>query len=215
MSHKVHPKSFRISRSSDWDSRWFNAKNPSVYLEEDFKIRRFLNKQLKDGGVERIEIERSPNRTTILISTSRPGLIIGRGGEQVEELKKKIEAEIMRNPDKKHDLKIEIKSIKNPWLSAPLVAQWVAQRIERRMPFRRVLKQSISNAKGYKEIEGIRVQISGRLNGVSIARTEWLQEGKLPRGSLRADMDYGFCEAFCTYGVVGIKVWLYKGDKFE
>ncbi len=215
MSHNVHPKAYRLRRNSDWSSRWFAHKHPSKYLEEDFKIRRFLNQSLKDSGIEKIEIERSPNETLIIVFTSRPGLVIGRGGEQVEQLKRKLEQKVLRNKDKKHDLKIEVQSIKNPWLSASLIAQWIAQRIEKRMPFRRVIKQAISTAESYKEVKGVRVQVSGRLNGVAIARTEWVQKGSLPRNTLRADIDYGFSQARCTYGVIGVKVWLYKGEKFE
>jgi len=215
MSHNVHPKAYRLRRISDWDSRWFEHKRPAKYLEEDFKIRKFLNKALKEAGIEKIEIERSANKTLVLISTSRPGLIIGRGGEQVDKMKKELENKVLKNEDKGHELKIEIKSIKNLWLSAPLVAQWIAQRIEKRMPFRRVIKRAVSTVEGYKEAKGVRVQVSGRLNGVTISRSEWLQKGNLPRNTIRADIDYGFAEAYCTYGVTGIKVWIYKGEKFE
>ncbi|MEA3452882.1 MAG: 30S ribosomal protein S3 [Patescibacteria group bacterium] len=216
MSHKVHPKSFRLREMSDWDSRWFSEKQTPRYLEEDFRIREFLIKKFKDAAIEKIEIERSPNRITVIINSSRPGLIIGRGGEQIEELKSYFQKKILQNTaGEKQVLKIEVKSVKNPWLSAPLVAQWVAQRIERRLPFRRVLKQAISMVDGYKEAKGVRVQISGRLNGVSISRTEWLQKGNLPRQTIRADIDYGFTEAFCSYGTIGVKVWIYKGDRFE
>jgi small subunit ribosomal protein S3 len=143
-------------------------------------------------------------------------LIIGRGGQQVEELKEHFQKKILqRAQNERQVLKIEIKTIRNPWLSAPLVAQWIAQRIEKRMPFRRILKQSLSMVSGYKEAKGVRVQVSGRLNGVAISRTEWLQKGQLPRQTLRADIDYGFQEAYCSYGTIGVKVWIYKGEKFE
>jgi len=216
MSHKVHPKSFRLKDISDWDSRWFSEKQTPRYLEEDFRIRDFLMKKFKDAAIAKIEIERSPNRITVIVNSSRPGLIIGRGGEQIEELKDYFQKKILQKGlGEKQVLKIEIKSIKNPWLSAPLVAQWMAQRIEKRLPFRRVLKQALSMVDGYKEAKGVRVQISGRLNGVSISRTEWLQKGNLPRQTIRADIDYGFTEAFCSYGTIGIKVWIYKGDRFD
>jgi small subunit ribosomal protein S3 len=215
MSHKVHPKAFRLRETSDWDSRWFN-ENPSKYLEEDFKIRSFLIDKFKEAGIEKVEIERSPNRVNVLIHSSRPGLIIGRGGQQVDELKELFQKKILKGQlDEKQALKIEIKSIRNPWISAPLVAQWIAQRIEKRMPFRKIMKQSITMVMGYKEAKGIRVQLAGRLNGVSISRTEWLQKGQLPRQTIRADIDYGFKEANCTYGTIGVKVWIYKGEKFE
>jgi small subunit ribosomal protein S3 len=215
MSHNVHPKVYRLRTNSDWDSRWFDDKHPSKYLEEDFRIRQFLNNTLKDAGIEKIEIERSPNSTLIIISTSRPGLIIGRGGEQVEQIKNKLEQKILKDREKKSELKLEVKSIKNPWLSAGLISQWVAQRIEKRMPFRKIIKQAVSTAESYKDVKGIRVQVSGRLNGVTISRTEWVQQGNLPRNTLRADIDYGFSEAHCTYGIIGVKAWVYKGEKFD
>lgn len=215
MSHKVDPRGFRLKATSDWLSRWFDTKTPHKYLEEDFRIRELLLEKFKDASVEKIEIERSPNKIDISIYSSRPGLIIGRGGEQIEQLRDIIQKKLLKNNKEKQALKIEVKSIKNPWLSANLTAQWIAQRLEKRLPFRKVLKQSLSMASGYKEVKGIRVQISGRLNGVSISRTEWLQQGKMPRQTLRADIDYGFHEAVCTYGTLGIKVWIYKGEKFE
>ncbi|PIS34611.1 MAG: 30S ribosomal protein S3 [Parcubacteria group bacterium CG08_land_8_20_14_0_20_43_9] len=215
MSHKVHPKAFRLKETSDWGSRWFDEKQPSRYLEEDFKIRTFLTDKFQEAGIEKVEIERSPNRVSILIHSSRPGLIIGRGGQQIDELKDLFQKKILkRQLDEKQALKIEIKSIRNPWISATLVAQWIAQRIEKRMPFRKIMKQAISMVMGYKEAKGIRIQISGRLNGASISRTEWRQKGQLPRQTIRADIDYGFEEANCTYGKIGVKVWIYKGETF-
>ncbi len=215
MTHKVHPKGFRLKETADWSSRWFHNKLLRKYLEDDFKIRKFLTDKFKDAGIEDIEIERSPSYTHIIISSSRPGLIIGRGGQQIEEMREQLQKKVLKQAkEEKQELKIEIKSVKNPWLSAPLIAQWVAQRIEKRMPFRRILKQTISMATSYKEVKGIRVQVAGRLNGATIARTEWLQKGQLPRQTIRADIDYGFREAFCSYGVIGVKVWLYKGERF-
>ncbi len=216
MSHKVHPKGFRIKEMSDWKSRWFNDKNPQQQLEEDFGIREFLYKKFKEAGIETIDIERSPNEIHVIISSSRPGLIIGRGGQEIEKVKEDLQKKVLKNATaKKQNLKIEIQSIKNPWLSATLAAQWAAQRIEKRVPFRRVLKQVVSMASSQKEIKGVRVQISGRLNGATIARTEWLQKGQLPRQTLRADIDYGFQEAYCSYGAIGVRVWLYKGEHFS
>jgi len=215
MSHKVNPIGFRLKGTGDWASRWFDSKTPRKYLEEDFKVREFLIEKFKEASVEKVEIERSPNKMDILIYSSRPGLIIGRGGEQIEQLRNLIQNKILKDNKEKQALKIEVKSIKNPWMSANLTAQWVGQRLEKRLPFRKVLKQAISMASGYKEVKGIRIQISGRLNGVAISRREWLQHGKMPRQTIRADIDYGFYKAVCTYGVLGIKVWIYKGEKFE
>ena len=215
MSQKVHPKAFRIRRIDDWETRGF-YKNHAEALEEDFKIREFLNKKLKSIGIEKVEIERFPTKTNIIISSARPGLIIGRGGEGVEMLKKEIENKIIKaKKEKKKTLRIEIREIKDPWLSASLSGQQIAQQIEKRMAYRRVLKQSLQKIMSHKEVKGARIQVAGRLNGVEIARREWVGEGQLPRQTIRADIDYAQVEANCTYGVIGIKVWIYKGEKFE
>jgi len=197
----------------DWFSRGFYGKNFSRYLEEDFRIREFLKKELKEAGVENIEIERSLSAVKIIIKTSRPALVIGRGGEAVEKLKKALIKKLQIKEDKK-EIKIEVQEVKNPWLSADICAQWMAQQIERRTQFRRVMKMALSKIMSQKNVKGARVEVAGRLNGVEISRTEWLKEGQLPRHNLRADIDYGTSLAFCTYGVIGIKVWIYKGEKF-
>ncbi|MDP2909467.1 MAG: 30S ribosomal protein S3 [bacterium] len=212
MAHKVNPKAYRRKRISDWDTRGF-YKDPAKILEEDFNIRKFLNKKIGQTGVEKIEIERFPGKVSVIISSARPGLIIGRGGEGVEFLKKELE-KIINKTDKK-SLRIEIREVKNPWLSAPLSGQWVAQQIEKRVPCRKVLKRAIIKIKENKEVKGVRIEVSGRLNGAEIARREWLAEGRLPRQTIRADIDYALEQAFTTYGVIGIKTWIYKGDKFE
>jgi len=212
MSHKVHPKLFRIKGTSDWNSRWITEKDFSNFLEEDFKIRRFLNDKLKEAAVSKIEIERFSGKINVVILTSRPGLVIGRGGEGIERIKETLRNKVLRI-DKKRELKIEIKGIKNPWTKADLVSQWVAQKIERRTPYRRVLKQAISKVMSNKEIKGVRIQVSGRLNGTEIARKEWLKQGQLPRQTLRSDIDYSLSKARCSYGTIGVKVWLYKGEK--
>jgi len=221
MSHKVHPGAFRIKDNSSWLSRWLNKKRFSQNLEEDFKIREYLQKRIGKLGVEKIEIERFAGKIMVIISSARPGLIIGRGGGGVEELKKELEVFLTKEkPVKalaqasKREIKIDIKEIKDPWSSAALAAQWAAQQIERRMPYRRVLKQSIEKIMSAKGAEGCRVEMAGRLNGVEIARTAWLMKGRLPRQSLRADIDYAEARAYCTYGVIGIKVWIYKGERF-
>ena len=215
MTHKVHQKVFRIKKISDWDSRGFYGKKTPQYLEEDFSIREFLNKKLKKVGIERIEIERFPSKTNIIISSLRPGFIIGRGGKGIEELKKQLEKKVLTNDKSKKELRLEIREVRNPWASATLTSEWMAQQIEKRVHYRRVLKQAIGKISASKEVKGCRVQVKGRLNGIEIARTEWLQKGKLPRQSIRADIDYAFTEAFCVYGVIGVKVWIYKGEKFE
>jgi len=242
MAHKVHPKAFRIKSIKDWDSRGFYEKDFASYLEEDFKIREFLEKKTKRFGVGKIEIERSPGKINIIIHTARPGLIIGRAGEGVEGLRKELIQKVLKgkvypsNSDRaraakkgktktvqeeeakkigKNELRIEIREIKNPWLSASLVAQWMAAQIEKRTPYRRVLKRALAKIMSQKGVKGARVEVAGRLNGIDIARKEWLKEGLLPRQTLRADIDYATENAYCTYGVIGIKVWIYKGEKFE
>ncbi len=210
MAHKVHPKAYRLRGLKDWDSRWLDKKKTSQYLEEDFKIREFLEEKIGKLGVEKVEIERFPGKLTIIISSSRPGLIIGRGGGGVEELKLGLEKIVA-----KQEVRIEIKEVRNPWASATLTAQWAAQQIEKRVPHRRVLKQVIEKVMTVKSNLGVRIEVAGRLGGTEIARREWLQKGRLPRQTLRADIDYAKVEANCTYGVIGVKVWLYKGEKFD
>lgn len=217
MTHKVHPKSYRIKGMEDWSIRGFYGKKPAKLFEEDFLIREFLLKQLTEASVANIEIEHSANKMNIIIHTARPGLIISRGGEGIEKLKadlfKRALSRKIINPKK--EIKIEIREIKNPLLSAVLVGQQMAQQIEKRMPFRQVLKRTIEKVMSNKEVKGIRAEMGGRLNGVEIARKEWLRQGRLPRNTIRADIDYSETKAHCTYGVIGIKVWIYKGDKFE
>jgi small subunit ribosomal protein S3 len=219
MSHKVHPKIFRIKRTKDWDSRGFYGKKISQYLEEDFIIREFLKKKLKDASIENIKIERSANQLRIIIRTSRPGLIIGRGGEGINKLKEMLQHHLTRKKKTpqmaSREIKLEIAEVRNPWVSASLSSQWIAQQIEKRVPYRRVLKRALDKITTAKEVKGARVEVSGRLDGIEISRTEWLKKGQLPRQTIRADIDYAKAKAYCTYGVVGVKVWIYKGERFE
>jgi len=217
MTHKVHQKAFRIKRISDWGSRGFYGKKFPQYLEEDFEIRKFLKGKLKRVGIERVEIERFPGKINVIVSTLRPGFIIGRGGKGIEELKRQLERKIIKlgKVKDKKELRLEIREVRNPWSSAILTAQWMAQQIEKRVRYRRVLKQALSKVSDSKGVQGCRVQVAGRLNGIEIARKEWLQDGRLPRQSIRAEIDYAQTEAFCSYGVVGVKVWIYKGERFE
>ncbi len=223
MTHKVHPKAFRIRGVDDFNIRGFYGTKMQQYLEEDFLIKDFLRETLREASVANIQIEHSANKLNIIIETARPGIIIGRGGEGAEILKKAIEKKMQTNVfsakgiDKKakRQIKIDIKEIKNPFTSAALIGQMAAQQIEKRIPFRQVLKRSIERVMQNKEIKGIRMEVSGRLNGNEIARREWLTQGRMPRQTIRADIDYSQNEAQCTYGVIGVKVWLYKGDKFE
>lgn len=227
MAHKVDPKTFRTRGLSDWKTRAF-YENPAQSLEEDFVIRKFLNKKLERFGLEKIELERSADKLNIIITSSRPGLIIGRGGEGVETLKKELDkelAKISKHPWNKEaerkekaggkkEIKIEIQEIKNPWVSASLTAQWAASQLEKRVAYRRVLKQGLSKMMANKEIKGARIELAGRLNGSEIARREWVASGSLPLQTLRANVDYAKHVAKCSYGVIGIKVWMYKGEEF-
>ena len=224
MTHKVHQKAFRIKGMEDFNIRGFYGNKMPQYLEEDFLIKDFLRDKLSEASVANIEIEHSASKLNIIIETARPGLIIGRGGEGVEILKKAIEQKL-KNLRKTSigaalksqvgQVKIDIKEIKNPWISAMLVAQMAAQQIEKRIPFRQVLKRSIERVMQNKEVKGIKMEVSGRLNGIEIARKEWLKQGRMPLQTIRADIDYAQTEAYCTYGAIGVKVWLYKGEKFE
>jgi len=212
---KVHPKAFRIKETTDWESRGFYKKDFGKLLAEDFAIREFLKKKIGKLGVEKIEIERSPGKAKVIIYSARPGLIIGRGGGGVELLKKELDATLPPPLREKREIKIEIREIRNPWASAVLAAQWMSQQIEKRVRYRRILKQALDKIMAVKGVEGARVQVAGRLNGIEIHRTEWLKRGRLPRQTLRADIDYAQDRAYCTYGVVGVKVWIYKGERFK
>lgn len=217
MAHKVHPKSYRIRGTEDWNIRGFYGKKMPRYLQEDILVKDFLREKLSDASVANIQIEHSENKINIIIETARPGLIIGRGGNGIELLKTEIEKKIRKKlkTGELREIKLEIKEVKNPWVSSALIAQIIAQQIEKRMPFRQVLKKSIEKAMSSREALGIRIEVSGRLNGIEIARREWLSQGKMPRNTIRADIDYAQSEAHCTYGKIGIKVWIYKGEKFE
>jgi len=223
MSHKVHPKIFRVKGIEDWLSHGFYGKRPLKNVREDFVIREFLTKKLKEMSVEKIEIERYTNKTMAVIHSARPGLIIGRGGEGIEKMRQELLKEVFRKTkltlkelnELNKRLKLEVKEVPNPWTSSVLVGQWIAQKIEKRTPFRKTVKQAIEKVMGVKSVKGIKVAVSGRLDGSQIARSEWLEKGRLPRQTIRADIDYALVEARCTYGTIGIKVWIYKGDKFE
>jgi len=212
MAHKVHPKAFRMKEMKDWSSRWIEKKNYAKTLQEDFVIREFLLKKLKEASVESIDIERILGKIMVIVSTARPGLIIGRGGSGIELLRKSIEGLVGKSKAK--EVRLEIREIKNPWESATLTAQFVAQQLEKRMPARRVLKQTLQKVMATKGIEGVKVEIAGRLGGAEIARREWLKLGRLPLQTIRAKIDYGFAQALTTYGTIGVKVWIYKGEEF-
>jgi small subunit ribosomal protein S3 len=214
MGHKVNPKVYRLGFTTSWTSKWFGFGNQSYAkkIEEDTRVKDFLYTKLKDAGIANVEIDRAPGGMTVTIHSSKPGIIIGRGGTEVEALKKSILAKILK--DKKLKLSIEIKEIKEPQLSARIMAQNIVSELEKRVPYRKCMRRNIENimkagAKGGKIVCG------GRLDGVEIARTETVYQGKVPLQTLRADIDYANLPARTTYGAIGVKVWIYKGDVFE
>lgn len=211
MGQKINPFLYRLGNLRDWKSKWFNSSKYKDYLKSDIKLRAFLEEKLAKAAIEDIIIERSTNSIVISIYSSRPGVIIGRGGTGVEELK----SDIAKRIKEKIDIKINIIEIKNPELSAKLVAQSIAEQIEKRFPFRRTLKQAIERTMQNMLAQGIKVAISGRLDGSEMARTEWLSKGKIPLHTIRANVDFSRVNAYTTYGVMGIKVWIYKGEVFE
>ena len=206
MGQKVHPIGFRVGIIRDWESRWYATKDRPALVAEDAMIRRFIKKRLEQAAVSRVEIERSPNRVKLIIHTAKPGLIIGRGGKGVDDLRDQITK--MTAGKQVH---VSVEEIRQPELDAQLVAESIAQQIEKRIAYKRAMKQSIlrSMRTGAK---GIRIRCAGRLGGAEMARVENDKQGKVPLHTIRADIDYGFTEAMTTYGHIGIKVWIYKGD---
>jgi len=205
VGQKVHPKGLRIGIIKDWDSKWYAEKDFSKLLLEDQKVREYIKEKLYAAGISTIGIERAANRMRITIHTAKPGIVIGRGGAEVETLRKEIEEMTGRQ------VNINIVEVKQPELDAQLVAESVASQLEKRVSFRRAMKQAISRTMR-SGAEGIKIACSGRLGGAEMARTEWYSEGKVPLHTLRADIDYGFAEAKTTYGIIGVKVWIYKGE---
>jgi small subunit ribosomal protein S3 len=205
LGQKVHPHGFRLGVNRTWDSRWYSHKEYGNFLIEDLKLRAFLKKKLAQASISRIEIERAAGKIKITIHTARPGIVIGPKGTEIEKLRR----EILSLTDK--DIVIDVKEIRKPEIDAQLVAENVAQQLERRVAFRRAMKKSVSSAlkSGAK---GIRIATAGRLGGAEMARREWYREGRVPLQTLRADIDYGFAQATTTYGVIGVKVWIFKGE---
>ena len=206
MGQKVNPHGFRVGIIKDWNSKWYaDKKNFDEFLVEDDKIRKYIKKKLFISGISKIEIERAANRVKISVHTSKPGMVIGRGGSGVEALRKEIEQMTGRS------ISINVEEIKNPSLDAQLVAENITSQLERRVSFRRAMKQVIQRTMR-SGAKGIKTSVSGRLGGADMARTEGYNEGTIPLQTLRADIDYGFTEANTTYGKLGVKVWIYKGE---
>ncbi len=205
MGQKVNPHGLRVGVINDWDSRWYAEADFADNLVEDYKIRKYLKKKLYSAGISKIEIERASDRLKIIIFTAKPGVVIGRGGAEIETLK----AEVQKFTDKK--LNLEIKEIKKPDLNAQLVAENIATQLENRISFRRAMKSTMARTMK-SGAKGIKTSVSGRLGGADMARTEFYSEGTIPLQTLRADIDYGFAEATTTYGKTGVKVWIYHGE---
>ncbi len=205
MGQKVNPIGLRLGIVKTWDSRWYAGKNYADYILEDHKIRKFIKKKLYHAGISRIEIERSAKRVRLRIFTARPGIVIGKKGSEIEQLKKDLEALISQ------EVLIDIQEVRKPEVDAQLMAENVALQIERRVAFRRAMKRGVSSAMRFGA-QGVKIICSGRLGGAEMARTEWYKEGRVPLHTLRADIDYGFIEAKTTYGLIGIKVFIFKGE---
>ena len=209
MGQKVHPYGLRVGIIKNWKSRWFSAKYefPNM-LVEDQKLKKFVKSKLSGGAVANIEIERAGERVRVIIHTARPGIVIGRRGAEIENLKEALQGMLGEK-----EIFIDIKEIKQSALDAQLVSENIALQLEKRLPFRRALKKAMQVARD-NGCEGMKIKVSGRLGGAEIARKESMKYGKVPLQTLRADIDYGFAEAHTTYGMIGVKVWMYKGEKF-
>lgn len=209
MGQKVHPTGIRLGITKDWTSKWYaDSKDFGNFLHNDLKVREYLQKKLAQASISRIQIERPARNARITIHTARPGLIIGKKGEDIERLRREV-SDMMGVP-----VHINIEEVRKPELDATLVAQGIAQQLEKRIMFRRAMKRAVTNSMRLGA-QGVKINVAGRLNGAEIARTEWYREGRVPLHTLRADIDYGFAEANTTYGVIGVKVWIFKGEVFE
>jgi len=209
MGQKVHPTGIRLGIVKDWTSRWYaNSKDYPVLLGQDLKVRSYLKEKLAHASVSRIQINRPAGNAQITVHTARPGIVIGKKGEDIDKLRTAVSA-MMGVP-----VQINVEEIRKPELDAQLVAEGIAQQLERRIMYRRAMKRSVTNSMRLGA-EGIKINLGGRLNGAEIARSEWYREGRVPLHTLRADIDYGFAEALTTYGIIGIKVWIFKGEVFD
>jgi len=205
LGQKVNPIGFRLGIYRDWDSKWFAGKEYSEFVLEDHRIRKYLKKRLVQAGVSKIEIERAANKIRIKIHTARPGLVIGKKGVEIENIKRELEKQVNR------EIILDIQEVRKPEVDAQLIAENVALQLVRRISFRRAMKKSVSSALRFGAL-GIKIACSGRLGGAEMARREWYRKGRVPLHTLRADIDYGFAEAFTTYGTIGVKVAVFKGE---
>ena len=212
MGQKVHPIGIRLGITKEWASKWFaDSQTYADYVQQDHQIREFLKHQLKDASLSRIHIERPAKRAIITLHTARPGIVIGKKGEDIERLRVQVATRLGMAL---HDVRLNIAEIRKPEMDAQLVAEGIAQQLVRRIQFRRAMKRAVTNTMRIGA-GGIKVKVSGRLNGAEIARSEWYREGRVPLHTLRADIDYGLAEARTTYGVIGVKVWVFRGEVFD
>jgi len=214
MGHKVNPVGLRLGITQDWKSKWFSKKDYNKNLKQDIEIRLAVAKKWKAAFIGEVEIERSQAAVKIIIKTARPGVLIGRGGSGVEDIKHYIQNTFFKS-NRKTDLRIEIQEIKNFEENAMIVAQNVAEQLEKRIPFRRAMKMMLEQAMKNTMIKGVKIEMSGRLGGAEMSRREWLSKGTLPLHTLRANIDFARATAFTTYGAIGVKAWLYKGEVFD
>ncbi|MDR2160645.1 MAG: 30S ribosomal protein S3 [Desulfovibrio sp.] len=205
MGQKVNPYGFRLGYNKNWQSRWYSKKEYPVFVREDHNIRVYIKKLLHAAGISRLEIERPGDKVRLILSTARPGIVIGRKGVEIEKMRAELKKKFGR------EFAIEVNEIRRPEVEAQLVAENVAQQLERRVAFRRAMKRTVSMARKFGA-EGIKIGCAGRLAGAEIARSEWYRDGRVPLQTLRADIDYGYAEAKTTYGIIGVKVWIFKGE---
>ncbi len=209
MGQKVHPTGIRLGIVKDWTSRWYaNSQNYPVFLLQDLKVREYIKKKLAHASVSRIQINRPANNAQVTVHTARPGIVIGKKGEDIDKLRQEVSKMMGVS------VKINVEEIRKPELDATLVAEGIAQQLEKRIMYRRAMKRAVTNSMRLGA-EGIKINVAGRLNGAEIARGEWYREGRVPLHTLRADIDYGTAEANTTYGIIGIKVWIFKGEVFD
>lgn len=212
MGQKVHPTGIRLGIAADWNSKWYaEGDDFARYLKEDLKVREFIKKKLAQASVSKVQIERPAKQAVITIHSARPGIVIGKKGEDIERLRTEL-AKMLKID--RNTVKINIEEIRKPELDAHLVAEGIAQQLERRIMFRRAMRRAVTNTMRLGA-QGIKVTVAGRLNGAEIARAEWYREGRVPLHTLRADIDYGTAEALTTYGIIGVKVWIFKGEVFS
>lgn len=221
MTHRVHPYVFRIGETCDWKSRWFGHRKFKSYLLEDTMLRAWLDTKLRASHIEVVELERSPNVLQVVIRTARPGILIGRGGEGAEKLKNEIQKFLahtqkqFRVAPERREVKLTIEEVRNPETHAAIAAQMIVDDIEKRIPFRRVLKQALEKISHSREVKGVRIALKGRLDGAEMARYEWGRKGRIPLQTIRAAIDYAEKTAHTTYGTIGVKVWIFKGEVFN